>query len=94
VLTQHRATHDLILGVEAALHEVIALRGGISLYGENKGTPQFLPFTKWGGGVSIRPQNMEAILNIPFNMNIDYTVSPEYLSNTGITHHISLVFEF
>ncbi len=90
VLTQFQRSPDFVFGVEAAAHEMIVFRGGISLYGDNLGEPQFFPMNYWGGGVSIRPE----IPNLPFNLNIDYTISQDHISENRISHHISLLFAF
>jgi hypothetical protein len=90
VLTQHSATPDLVLGVEAAAHEMIVFRGGIALYGSDMGEAKLFPMTNWGGGVSIRPE----IDGLPFALNIDYAISNEYVSVSGVSHHLSLMFAF
>lgn len=89
-MTQNETSPNLLLGVEAALHEIIAFRGGIGLYGEKSGTPQILPMNVWGGGVSLKPE-IEGML---FNANIDYSISGDRLAANGLAHHIAISFEF
>lgn len=90
IFIQHEMTPNLVIGTEFAAHEIIAFRGGISVYGEREGEPKILPMNYWGGGASIRPQ----IETLPFDLHIDYTISGEYLAENGISHHISLLFAF
>ncbi|HOV92610.1 MAG TPA: hypothetical protein PLC04_06000 [Candidatus Kapabacteria bacterium] len=80
------------VGVEVAPDDIIAFRGGLELYGEKLGVPQLFPFNKWGAGVSLRPNIANLFENLNFISHIDYTISNEYLSSSGISHHISLTF--
>lgn len=91
VMTQHQMSPTFIIGTEAVVHEIIAFRGGIAIYGDNMGEPQLFPMTYWGGGISLRP---EIDLGLPFQTNIDYTISNDHLTQSGISHHITLMFEF
>lgn len=91
VLTQFENSPRLILGIEGVPHELIAFRGGIAIFGDNKGVYRFLPMTDWGLGVSLRPSSEH--LNLPFKMHIDYSVSNDYLSTSGIAHHLSIEIE-
>lgn len=90
IFNQYVSSPDLVIGLEVSPHEMIALRGGISVYGEKLGEPQLFPMNYWGGGISIRPN----LRDIPFKMNIDYSIANEYLLDNGIAHHITLLFEF
>lgn len=90
VLDQYRISPDFVVGVEAVLHEVIAFRGGITLYGDNNGKPQLFPMTNWGAGVSIRP--LFDNLDIPFDMHFDYSVAREYIKSNKISHNFSILF--
>ncbi len=90
IFNQYVDTPDWVIGTEISPHELIALRGGISIYGEKLGEPQLFPMNYWGGGLSIRPD----LKDLPFKMNIDYSIANEYLLNNGIAHHITLLFEF
>lgn len=90
VMTQYEKSPSFVLGVEAMVHEAIGFRGGMTIYGENKGVTKILPMTKWGGGVTIRPD----IKNIPFKMHIDYTIFSEPLIDAQIGHNLTLYFEF
>lgn len=92
IFNQFQVSPNFVLGIEAVPHELIAFRGGIGLYGENLGTPQLLPMNIWGGGISIRPDMKN--YNVPFLMHFDYTISNDYISDSGISHHFSLFFEF
>jgi hypothetical protein len=90
VFTQFERSPEIILGAELAAHELIAFRSGISLYGDKFGEPQLLPMNHWGAGLSLRP----GFKKMPFKLNIDYTIANEFLANNGISHHITLLFEF
>ena len=92
VLTQFENAPRFILGVEGVPHELIAFRGGIAVLGDNKGVYGLFPMTDWGLGVSLRPDHEE--LQLPFKINIDYSVSADYLSTSGIAHHLSVEIEF
>lgn len=90
VYVQHEKSPNFIVGIEYSAHEIIAFRGGISVYGDKYGEPQLFPMNYWGAGFSIRPQ----IQNLPFNLNVDYSVSKEIIAESGISHNISLLFQF
>lgn len=88
VMNQYDATPSFIIGAEVVPHELLAIRAGISLYGENEGVAQILPMNYWGAGLSIRPP-----LEMAFNLHIDYSVSNQYMAQSSIAHHVSLIFE-
>jgi len=90
IMTQFEMSPSIVLGVEVVAHELLAFRGGIALYGEDNGQPKILPMTTWGGGISFRPD----LEGLPFKTHLDYTISNEYITDSGIGHHISLLFEF
>lgn len=90
VLNEHRISPDIMFGVEAVLHEVIAFRGGIILYGDKAGVPQLFPMTDWGAGISIRPFFDD--ITLPFDAHFDYTISREYIKNNKISHNFSILF--
>ncbi len=90
VMTQFEMSPSVVLGVEVVAHELLAFRGGIALYGEDKGMPKIFPMTTWGGGISFRPE----LDGLPFRTHVDYSISNEYITDSGISHHISLLFEF
>ncbi|MEJ5244761.1 MAG: hypothetical protein WHV28_03540 [Bacteroidota bacterium] len=94
VYNQYDLTPTFIVGTEMVLHELIGIRGGISVYGDKYGKPQFFPNTYWGTGISLRPKLDELFPNIPFKSHIDYTVGKEINAESGLFHNISLVFEF
>lgn len=90
VFTQFDRSPEIVIGAELVAHELIAFRGGISVYGDKFGEPQLFPMNHWGAGLSLRP----GFKNLPFKLNIDYTIANEFLANNGISHHITLLFEF
>jgi len=89
IIRQHERAPKYVLGVEASLHEIIAFRGGIALYGEKYGTPQLFPMNTWGTGISLRPR----FDDLPFNMNLDYSLAADEISGNGIAHQLSIMFE-
>ncbi|MGE5479725.1 MAG: PorV/PorQ family protein [Chloroflexota bacterium] len=91
---QYSVAPSIVLGSEIVLHEAIALRGGISLYGDVNGSPRPLPGNEWGAGVSVRPTVDGFFDAIPVNLHIDYSASQEYLSPSGVTHSISIILGF
>ncbi len=93
-LTQYENAPTVTLGIEAVPHEYIAFRGGLALAGDRFNRYEFFPMTVWGGGVSFRPPLNDYNINLPFETNIDYAVSADYISPSKIAHHISLVFRF
>ncbi len=90
VMHQYESSPRLNLGVEVVPIEYAAFRAGMSLYGEDNGTPKIFPSNNWGGGISLRPN----FKNLPFRLNIDYTISNEFLAESGISHNFGLIFEF
>lgn len=97
VLNQHESTPTLIIGAEAVAHEVIAFRGGFSVYGDDLGVPKLFPMTYWGGGVSIRPDGGNKGQQppmFPFKLHIDYTITGDKINTSGVSHYLSLVFLF
>ena len=90
VMYQYDKTPNLVLGVEAVPYEMIALRGGITLYGSNIDGTGFLPMNYWSGGLSIKPE----LENFPVNFNLDYSVNKEFIATSGLTHNISILIEF
>ncbi len=88
VMNQYDATPSFIIGAEIVPHELIAIRGGISLYGDSEGEAKILPMNYWGAGLSFRPQ-----LETDFNLHVDYSVSNEFMAQNRIAHHVSLIFE-
>lgn len=80
---------SFVLGAEIVPVEVLAIRGGFNVYGEDNGKAKLLPVNIWGGGISLRP-NLE---NLAFDLNIDYSITNEYILGSGVTHHISVVID-
>lgn len=88
VLNQYDLTPSFILGAEIVPHEFIAVRGGLSIYGDRNGEAQFFPMNNWGTGISLRPE-----LELDFNVQLDYSLSNDYMSQSRLSHHVSLIFE-
>lgn len=91
---EHSKSPSITLGIEAIPDELIAFRLGAEIYGEKFGTPQLFALNKWGAGVSLRPQLDDLFPGVPFTSQIDYSVSNEFLSSSGIAHHIAITFFF
>lgn len=90
VMHQYESSPRLNLGVEVVPIEYAAFRGGLSLYGEENNSPTMFPSNNWGAGISLRPN----FKSLPFRLNIDYTISNEFLAESGISHNFGLIFEF
>ncbi len=91
VYYQFSETPEFLLGIDANVHEIIAFRGGITLWGEKEGKTRFLPWTVWSGGFALRPS---PYIGLPFVTSIEYTISNEHVSYTGLGHQITLMFSF
>jgi hypothetical protein len=92
ISVQHDNAPNVVLGIEAAPHEVVAFRGGIALAGDVLNKYKLFPMTVWGAGVSIRPRKQD--IDLPFRTYIDYSVASDQLASNKISHHLSLSFEF
>lgn len=90
VMHQYESSPRLNLGVEIVPIEFAAFRAGMSIYGEQNRIPTFMPSNNWGAGISIRPN----LKNLPFRLNLDYTINNEILAESGIAHSFGLIFEF
>lgn len=80
---------SFVLGAEIVPIKLLALRGGFNIYGEDNGIPKLFPVNIWGAGLSLRP-NLE---NVAFDLNIDYSITNEFILGSGVTHHISLIID-
>lgn len=87
ILTQYDHTPIVTLGAEYAPIRLFSIRGGMALLGEKNNTTTFLPFTRWGGGVSIAP----VFTDMPFKFQIDYSIANDAVAQSGIDHFISLI---
>jgi len=80
---QYRAqspTPTLIVGTEIIPHSLVAIRGGIAIYGESLGVPQLIPGTFFSGGVS---------LHLPSALRLDYAIARGV--TTALVHTLSIV---
>jgi len=75
-------TPTIIAGVEIVPHPLVALRGGVALYGESLGRPQLFPGTLLSGGVSFT-------LPLPIPIRLDYAIARGYTASP--LHTLSLV---
>jgi hypothetical protein len=91
---EHSTSPSITLGIEALPDELIAFRAGLEIYGEKYGVPQLFSLNKWGAGVSLRPDIQQYIEGLPFKTQIDYTVANDFLNSSGISHHVSIIFNF
>ena len=90
VMFQYDMHPNIVLGVEAVPHEMVAIRGGITLYGSTIDKVGFFPMNYWSGGVSFKPE----LQSTSFQFNIDYSINKEFITTSGLTHNISLLFKF
>jgi len=90
VMFQYDMHPNVVIGVEAVPYEMIAIRGGISVYGSTIDKVGFLPMNYWSGGISLKPE----IQNSSIQFNIDYSINKEFIATSGLTHNISLLFRF
>ncbi|MBS1538571.1 MAG: PorV/PorQ family protein [Bacteroidetes bacterium] len=90
VFNQYDKSPTMLLGAEYSPLSILAVRVGGAVFGEKLGENKFLPLTQWGGGFSIRP----TIDALPFLFNIEYAVSGDAVSSSGVGHHISVIMQF
>jgi len=90
VYHQYQIQPNFILGLEYVPFEIIAIRGGITVLGDNSGNLAFFPMNSWGTGISLRP----AFDGLPFGFHIDYSIGSDYLSNSKMVHHFSIFLQF
>ncbi len=95
VLFQYDETPTIIIGIEAVIHEMLSLRAGFDIYGNNISNTgstsyEIFPMNRWASGFTLKPE----IENIPFDLNIEYTVAAELIANSGVSHNFGLVFAF
>lgn len=90
VMYQFDENPRLMMGAEAVIDDRLALRAGLTIWGEDLGMEKLFPFNNWGTGISIRPD----IAGFPFRTVIDYSVNRELINTSGISHNIGLTLEF
>lgn len=93
VLNQFENGPTIVLGVEAVPDEIIAFRGGIALAGDDRYEYKAFPMNVWGGGASFRPDIRDKY-DLPFDLQIDYSVANDELADNNIAHHLTLVVFF
>lgn len=90
VYNQYDDVPTMLLGAEYSPIPIIAVRAGGAVFGEKLGKNKFMSLTQWGGGFSVKP-TIEAL---PFLFNIEYAISGDAVSSSGVAHHISLIMQF
>jgi len=90
VINQFDPNPNFILGTEAVIHEMFALRGGMAIFGSDGDEQKWLPLNLWGGGISFRPEFEE----LEYEFQFDYSVSSDYVNTAGINHNISIQMLF
>jgi hypothetical protein len=95
VLFQYDENPTILLGLEAVVHDMLSVRAGFDIYGNNITNTgidsyEFFPMNRWATGLTLKPE----IENISFDLNIEYTVAAELISNSGVSHNFGLVFAF
>jgi hypothetical protein len=85
-LTQFEIGPTLTIGVEAVPYEIIALRAGVSVLGDDSGIYKAFPMTNWGAGISLRPLPEDT----PYAIFIDYSFNNDLISTNKIGHNISV----
>jgi hypothetical protein len=91
VYYQFSTTPEVLVGVDANVHEIMAFRAGLCLWGEKEGDTQFLPWTTWSGGFALRPSKY---IGLPWTTSFEYTISNEYVSYTGLGHQLTIMVAF
>ena len=91
---QYSIAPIISLATEYEAHKYVTFRGGMAIYGDNFGKPQFFPMNNWGVGLTIYPDVEYFNDYLPFTFSVDYTISREYVNINGINHSISLNINF
>ena len=94
ILTQYENAPTVVFGVEASLHRFVSFRAGAAIMGDNFGSYEFFPMTTWGAGFSLKNPLEEFDANLPFAMDIEYSITSDYISRYKIAHNLSLAFRF
>lgn len=87
---QYQKNPNFIFAIEIAPHEIITLRGGITVAGENDGKYKLFPMTIWGGGISIKP-NLENLYNL---FSIDISFGNDMLSKHNVFFSLGIALQF
>lgn len=90
VLKQFASTPDLIIGAEVLPIDILALRGGITLLGEERFKTEFFPASRFGAGLSLRLPG----LDLPFQMQLDYSLSRDNVASSHLGHTLTLLAGF
>lgn len=90
VYQQNDKVPTILLGAEYSPLEIVAVRGGMSIYGEKYNINRIMPMTQWGAGFTVKP----VVASLPFRFQVDYAVAADDLANGQVGHHLSLVMEF
>ncbi len=78
---------QIILASEFAVSELLSVRAGLGLLGDDFGETKLLPMTTYSAGLSYRIHAPE----LPFQLQIDYAAAHEFTSSNSISHHFSLI---
>ncbi|MCX7880127.1 MAG: hypothetical protein N2517_05655 [Ignavibacteria bacterium] len=81
---------SFVFAAEISPHELISLRGGLTLAGDHEGKFKFLALSVWGGGISIKP-NLEDFYNL---YSIDFSVGNDIISRNKVFYTIGVSLQF
>lgn len=85
-LTQYEIGPTLTIAFEAVPYEIIALRAGISVLGDDLGVYKAFPMTNLGAGISLRPLPEDT----PYSIIIDYSFYNDFIASNKLGHNISI----
>lgn len=87
---QYQKYPSFVLAMELTPIEILTIRGGTTIAGENEGQFKLFPMTIWGMGVAIKPNFLDF-----YNLfSIDFSLGRDYISYNGIFYTLSLSIQF
>jgi len=78
---------SVLIGLELAPLTGIALRGGVTAFGDDRGRARWFSPQRAGGGVSIQ---LPETIALPFRLQLDYAVTYEYSSPSQVLQSLGL----
>ncbi len=88
--TKSAACPHIALASEYAITELLSIRAGIGIVGDQFGAAVFMPMNVYSGGLSYRIHSPD----LPFDLQLDYAIAHEWLASNSVGHHFSLTCGF
>jgi hypothetical protein len=90
VMRQNAYAPTIYFGAEVLPIEILAIRAGMALIGEENRATEFFPGSQFGAGLSLRLP----ALDLPFQMQLDYAINKDAVAESQLAHCLSLLAEF